>query len=189
MIELTPGQEIELTGTDGEPLGQLRMGVGWDKDPTSGFIGTGKAEIDLDATALQFLGDGRLFDVAFYNNLATRDGSVVHRGDNQSGSGLGDDEQVDVDLARVHPPVSTIVLLVSSYQGHSLEWVAGAYCRIVDEHDVEIARLTLTLGVPQTALVMAKLFRDGSGWKLRAIGEGAAVTVPTKSIEVLAPYL
>ena len=57
------------------------MGVGWDKMPTAGFIGSGAPDVDLDATAVQFAG-GQLFDLAFYNNLQTRDGSVVHLGDN-----------------------------------------------------------------------------------------------------------
>ena len=84
--------------------------------------------MDLDATALQFTGS-QLFDLAFYNNLKTRDGSVEHLGDNKTGSGEGDDEQILVDLSKVHGPVDTILFLVSSYQGHSLEWVANAYCR------------------------------------------------------------
>ena len=120
------------------------MGIGWDQDAGAGVARTGRPEVDLDATALQFTG-GQLFDLAFYNNLTTRDGSVEHLGDNQTGSGEGDDEPILVDLAKVHGPVDTILFLVSSYQGHSLEWVANAYCRLVDdESDEELARFTLT---------------------------------------------
>ena len=100
----------------------ITVGIGWDKERTAGAIGTGAPDIDLDATAVQFVGE-QLFDLAFYNNLSTRDGSVVHLGDNLTGAGEGDDEQITIDLARVHAPVDTIVLLVSSYQGHTLEWV------------------------------------------------------------------
>ena len=94
-----------------------------------------------------------------------------------------------MDLARVHGPVDRIVLLVSSYQGHTLEWIANAYCRVVDEHDVELARVSLTLGVPQTGIAMATLRRDGDRWRLRAIGEGIAVTKPTESLDVLTRFL
>ena len=132
MIELTKGQELALAGEDGGPLTRVRMGLGWDKLPTAGFIGSGAPDVDLDATAVQFA-SGQLFDLAFYNNLQTRDGSVVHLGDNISGRGEGDDEAVTVDLGRVHGPVDTVIFLVSSYQGHSLEWVANAYCRLVDD--------------------------------------------------------
>jgi tellurium resistance protein TerZ len=188
VIELTRGQELALETPDGRPLTRLRMGLAWDKEPGAGFIGTGQADVDLDATAVQFAGS-QLFDIAFYNHLETRDGSVVHLGDNISGRGEGDDEQLTVDLGRVYPKVDTILFLVSSYQGHPLDWIDNAYCRLVDDQDVELARLTLTEGVPRTGLVMAKLFRDGDGWRLRAIGQGVAVTVPTDSIETLTRFL
>jgi stress response protein SCP2 len=188
VIELTKGQELVLASDDGAALTRLQMGLGWDKERTAGFIGTGAPEIDLDASAVQFAG-GQLFDIAFYNNLETRDGSVVHLGDNKTGSGAGDDEILTLDLGRVYHGVDTIVFLVSSYQGHTLEWISNAYCRLVDEQDVELARFRLTLGVPQTGLVMAKIFRDGEQWRLRAIGEGIAVKVPTESVEALRPFL
>ncbi|HET8959372.1 TerD family protein [Nocardioides sp.] len=188
MIELTRGQELALTAQDGAPLTRVQLGVGWDKVPTAGFIGSGAPDIDLDASAVQFAG-GQLFDLAFYNNLRTRDGSVVHLGDNTTGRGEGDDEVLTVDLTKVYGKVDAIVLFVSSYQGHTLEWIANAYCRLVDENDVELARLRLTGGVPETGLVLAKVFRDGDGWRLRAIGEGIAVKVPSESVAALRPYL
>ncbi len=188
MIELTRGQEMALATEDGRPLTRLRMGLGWDKKPGAGFIGSGVADIDLDASAVQFAGS-QLFDLAFYNHLATRDGSVVHLGDNITGRGEGDDEQITVDLGLVYPRVDAILFLVSSYQGHTLEWVDNAYCRLVDDHDVELARFTLTEGVPRTGLMMAKAFRDGEQWRLKAIGQGIAVTVPSQSVEVLNRFL
>ena len=188
MIELTKGQEWVLATEDGQPLTRLRMGVGWDKERTAGFIGTGRPDVDLDASAVEFAG-GQLADAAFYNNLETRDGSLVHLGDNLTGSGEGDDEVITVDLSKVHPRVDVIVLLVSSYQGHTLEWIRNAYCRLFDEQDVELARFRLTGGVPQTGMAMATISRDGEAWKLRAIGEGIAVKIPTESLEALRRYL
>jgi tellurium resistance protein TerZ len=188
VIELSRDQDIALTDADGLPLTRLQMGVGWDKEPGAGFIGSGAPDVDLDASAVQFA-DGQLFDLAFYNHLETRDGSVVHLGDNISGRGEGDDERLTVDLGKVYPKVDTIVFLVSSYQGHTLEWIDNAYCRLVDEHDTELARLTLTEGVPRTGLVMAKLHRVDDQWRLRAIGRGISVTVPTEGVEALRPFL
>jgi tellurium resistance protein TerZ len=187
VIELTKGQEWVLAGEDGAPLTRVRMGLGWDKAPTAGFIGTGAPEIDLDATAVQFAG-GQLFDLAFYNNLRTRDGSVVHLGDNQTGRGEGDDETITVDLAAVYGKVDSIVFLVSSYQGHTLEWVNRAYCRLTDDEDVELARFSLSGGVPDTGMVLAKLAREGDGWKLVPIGKGVAVTVPTEKLNLIARF-
>ena len=188
MIELSKGQELVLADEAGQPLGRLRMGLGWDKERTAGFMGTGAPEVDLDASAVAFA-DGQLADLAFYNNLQTRDGSVVHLGDNLTGRGEGDDEVITVDLSRVHPKIDTVFFMVSSYHGHTLEWIANAYVRLVDDHDVELARFTLTGGMPQTGMAMAKIFRDGEQWKLRAIGEGIAVKIPTESVEALRRFL
>lgn len=188
MIELGKGEELALSHEDGESLSRLTLGLGWDQARTAGFMGTGAPDIDLDASAVQYAGD-QLFDFAFYNNLETRDGSVVHLGDNLTGRGDGDDEVLTVDLGRVYHRVDTIMFLVSSYQGHSLEWISRAYCRLVGDDGVELARLTLTGGVSQTGLAMAKLFRDGAHWKIRAIGEGIAVKIPTESVEALRPFL
>ena len=186
MIELTRGQEMPLVREDGSPLGKLRMGLGWDKKPGAGFLGS-RPDVDLDASAMQFSG-GQLFDLAFFNHLETRDGSVVHLVDNLTGRGEGDDEVITIDLAKVWHSVDTMLFLVSSYQGHTLEWVRSAYCRLVDEHDTEIARFTLTQGVPRTGFMMASMKRDGDGWLLKAIGQGLAVTVPTEALDVLARF-
>jgi stress response protein SCP2 len=189
VIELKRGDEMALAREDGTPLGSLMMGLGWDKKPGAGALsGANRPDVDLDASALQYAGD-QLLDLAFFNHLATRDGSVVHQGDNISGRGDGDDEQITIDLARVHPRVDSMLFLVSSYQGHSLEFVSNAYCRLVDEEDGEIARFTLTQGVPRTGFMLAKMFREGDGWKLRAIGQGIAVSVPTESLDVLQRFV
>ena len=192
MIELRRGDEMALTRDDGTSLGKLTMGVGWDKKPGAGALsGSNTPDVDLDASAIQYAGD-QLFDLAFFNHLETRDGAVVHLGDNISGRGEGDDEQITIDLAEIYPRVDTMLFLVSSYQGHSLEWVRNAYCRLADEQGEEIARFTLTEGVPRTGFMLATMFRDPDntdGWRLRAIGQGIAVTVPTESLDVLQRFV
>lgn len=188
MIELSQGQDFALVGADEQPLTQLQLGLGWDKIPTAGAMGTGAPDVDLDATAVQYAGH-QFFDMAFYNNLQTRDSSVVHLGDNLTGRGRGDDEVLTIDLSKVYARVDTILFMVSSYHGHTLEWINNAYCRLVDAHETELARFTLTAGVPETGLVMAKLVRDGQMWRLRAIGEGIAVKIPSDAVEALRPFL
>jgi stress response protein SCP2 len=192
VIELQRGDEMALAREDGSPLGKLTMGLGWDKKPGAGALsGANTPDVDLDASAIQYAGD-QLFDLAFFNHLETRDGSVRHLGDNISGRGEGDDEQISIDLARVYPRVDTLLFVVSSYQGHSLEFVHNAYCRLVDEQDEELARFTLTQGVPRTGFMMATMFRDPDSpdaWRLRAIGQGIAVTVPTEALDVLKRFL
>jgi stress response protein SCP2 len=188
VIELQRGDEMVLAREDGSSLGRLTMGLGWDKKEGAGYIGTGGREIDLDASAIQYAGE-QLFDLAFFNHLETRDGAVVHQGDNISGSGEEDDEQITIDLAKVYPRVDTLLFLVSSYNGDSLEWVANAYCRLVDEDGDELARFTLTEGVPRPGFMFAKMFRDGDSWRLRAIGQGISVSVPTESLGILAHFV
>ena len=180
-MDLDAGQELTLKG-------RIRLGVGWDKERTAGAIGTGAPDVDLDATAVQFAG-GQLFDLAFYNNLSTRDGSVVHEGDNKTGVGDGDDESLTVDLDRVHGPVDTIVLLVSSYQGHSLTWLNRAYCSVTDDAGAELATIRISGGPDTTGLVLATLKRAADGWTLRAIGDGVAITVPSQGIAKLSPWV
>ena len=164
------------------------MGLGWDKDPDAGFMGTGAPEIDLDASAFQFA-DGQLFDLAFYNNLETRDGSVVHLGDNLTGRGEGDDEAITVDLAGSTTRSTRIVFLVSSYQGHTLEWINNAYCRLVDDRRRRAG--------PLHPHPRGARDRPGDGHagprrrrvEIRAIGEGIPVTLPTESVNALLPYV
>jgi stress response protein SCP2 len=188
VIQLSSGQELAMTTTDGQPLTEVQVGVGWDKERLAGILGTGKPDVDLDVSAVQFAGK-QFFDLAFYNNLQTRDGSLVHLGDNTTGDAEGDDESLTVDLSRVYAKVDTIVFLVSSYQGHTLEWVRNAYCRVVGGEDTELFRFTMSGGVPRTGLVLAKLVRVGEQWTFHAIGRGIAVKVPTESLDALQPFL
>ena len=182
MIELAPGQSFPL------PSARMTMGIGWDKDPTAGAIASGRPDIDLDASAIQLTG-GTLFDLAFFNNLATRDGSVTHLGDNTTGAGEGDDEAIALDLARVHGPVDTIVLVVTSYHGHSLTWVNGAYVRIRDADGQAVAKFTLTAGPDEPGLVMATIARDGDAWTLHAVGAGIPATKAVDAVPLLAPFV
>ena len=176
-VSLSKGGNVSLTKA-APGLTSVVVGLGWDLRTTTG------ADFDLDSSALLLDAGGKVptdQHFVFFNNLKSPDGSVEHLGDNTTGSGEGDDETITVDLAQVHRQIDTIFLLVTSYQGQSLEWVANAYCRVVDEQDTELARITLTLGVPETGVVMARIARDGDGWRLRAVAEGIAVKLPTES--------
>lgn len=188
MVELNPGRSWLLSHADGHPLTRLRMGLGWDRLPDERIVDGDLPQVDLDASAVEF-GGGQVVDIAFYNHPVTRDGSLQLLGDNRSGRGEGDDEAIEIDLERTHPRVDTIVFLVSSYQGHILEWVRNAYCRLVDDDGVELVRLTITGGGPHTGLVLAKLVRDAPGWLLHGLGEGVSITVPIESVEPLKRFL
>ncbi|MFE7855705.1 TerD family protein [Streptomyces sp. NPDC057403] len=177
-VNLNKGQQISLSKYDGTALSAVRMGLGWQAAQRKGFLAkvAGTREIDLDASALLFAG-GQMVDVVFFQHLVSQDGSVRHLGDNLvGGTGAGgDDEVILVDLGRVPGHVDQIVLTVNSFTGQTFAEVQNAFCRLVDDTTgQELARYTLSGGGAYTAQIMAKLYRNGSGWQLKAIGEPAA---------------
>ncbi len=185
-VSLTKGQKVTLTKDGGERLTVIRMGLGWDPIKRGGLFGRREVAIDLDASAVLMAG-ADVVDLAFYNNLRTRDGSVQHMGDNRTGEGDGDDEVMIVDLTRVPVHVDTVFFIVTSYEGQTFEQVSNAFVRLVDNTTgAELARYTLAGGMPFTGLVMAKVYRHGPTWKLEAIGEGIAAKYPQEALPVLA---
>lgn len=181
-VSLSKGQKVTLTKDQGVRLTLIRMGLGWDPIRRGGLFGRREVEIDLDASAVLMAGT-ELVDIAFYNNLRTKDGSVQHLGDNRTGEGEGDDEVILVDLTRVPVHVSTIVFTVTSYEGQTFENVVNAFVRLVDHTTgVELARYALQGGMPYTGLLMAKVFRAGDDWKLEALGEPMQARNPSEMI-------
>ncbi|MDT4915752.1 MAG: tellurium resistance protein TerZ, partial [Pseudonocardiales bacterium] len=115
-VNMSKGQQISLTKTDGGTLTAVRMGLGWQAAPRRGFFGSRTREIDLDASAVLFAGNEPT-DVVFFQHLVSNDGSVRHTGDNLvGGAGQGgDDESILVDLQRVPVHVDQIVFTVNSF--------------------------------------------------------------------------
>ncbi|MEU7133746.1 TerD family protein [Streptomyces sp. NPDC046261] len=174
-VNLSKGQGISLQKADGGTLTAVRMGLGWQAAPRRGLFGTRTKEIDLDASAVLFA-DKQPVDVAFFQQLVSKDGSVRHTGDNLvGGAGQGgDDESILVDLQRVPVHVNQIVFTVNSFTGQTFAEVRNAFCRLVDEGTgQELARYTLDGGGPYTAQIMAKVHRVGNGWQMTAIGTPA----------------
>ena len=188
-MSLQKGQRVSLRKEAGGDLTMVRMGLGWDPIKKRSMFGNRDVDIDLDASAVMFA-DRQLVDVAFYNNLRSKDGSVQHQGDNRTGAGEGDDETVLIDLNRVGAHITSIVFVVTSYEGQTFEQVQNAFCRLIDHNSgAELARYTLTGGMPFTGMVMAKVYRDGAGWKMQAIGEGINARTPSDSFPQLPRFL
>ncbi len=188
-ISLIKGQKISLTKESGSALTKVTMGLGWDavkKKSILGMFGGGDNSIDLDASAVLFDADKKTVDVIWFKQLKSKDGSIVHTGDNLTGEGDGDDEQIIVDLAKVPASVTSIVFTVNSFRGQTFNEVDNAFCRIVNNaNNTEIARYTLSGGGAHSAMIMAKLYRHGDEWKMHAIGE------PTsgKTVDALIPAM
>ncbi|WP_028100903.1 TerD family protein [Pseudoduganella violaceinigra] len=173
-INLQKGQKISLDKEAGVALQQVTMGLGWDAVRSKGFFGFGgsSAEIDLDASCVLFDEGGRALDVVWFRQLKSRDGSVQHTGDNRTGAGDGDDEQIRVALGQVPAQVRSIVFTVNSFTGQSFTQVENAYCRLLNAADGrEVARFNLSVQGSHSAQIMAKLYRHNGEWKMHAIGE------------------
>jgi tellurium resistance protein TerZ len=176
-VNLQKGQKISLDKEAGGSLSRAVMGLGWDAIKSKGFFGFGaKTEsVDLDASCVMFDEGNRPVDVVWFRQLKSRDGSIVHTGDNRTGAGDGDDEQIIVDLARVPANVKSLVFTVNSFTGQNFSQVQNAYCRIVNAaNQQEVARYDLSVQGVHTAQIMAKLYRHNGEWKMHAIGENAS---------------
>jgi tellurium resistance protein TerZ len=179
-LSLQKGQSLSLTKSDGASLTKVRLGLGWDAAAPAKrglFGGLKTVEVDLDASAIFFDAAGQALDAVFFNQLDSKDGSTRHTGDNLTGDGAGDDETILVDLSAVSAPVAHIVFVISSYSGQTFDKVANAFTRLLDESapgSPEVARFQLTDAGSHTAMIMAKVSRQGNGWTFQAVGERAA---------------
>lgn len=195
-VNLQKGQKISLDKEAGGGLTRIIMGLGWDaaEAKRSGFLGGlfggGGGSIDLDASCLLFDGQGNILDAAWFRQLRSKDGSVQHSGDNLTGEGEGDDEQINVDLARVPGNVSSLVFTVNNYTGQDFSQVQRAYCRILNAaNNAEIARYDLSCQGSHTAMVMAKVYRHNNEWKMHAIGETGTGRTFDELLPQIRPHL
>ena len=173
-ISLAKGGNVSLS-KEAPGLTRIMIGLGWDERATDG------TEFDLDASAFILAGNDRVrsdSDFIFYNNLRSSDGSVEHAGDNRTGGGDGDDEQIKVDLARVPADVQKVAVTVTIHDGEgrrqNFGMVSNAFIRVVDEASGrEITRYDLNEDASvETAMIFGEVYRNGTDWKFRAVGQG-----------------
>jgi tellurium resistance protein TerZ len=168
-ISLAKGQAISLEKADHSPLNRVRLGLGWDAAPR-GLFGRTK-EVDLDASVLLFAGPAAV-DTVYFGQLKSLDGAVVHSGDNRTGDGDGDDEQILIDLAKLPDRIDSAVIVITSYTGQKFNELKNVYARVNDvvDFDREVVRYNLADTGSTTGNVIAKLTRSGSGWQFTALG-------------------
>ena len=174
-VSLQKGQKVSLT--KGNPgLKKVVVGLGWDVNA----FDTGGA-FDLDAAAFMLADNGRTTgsqDFVFYGNLTHPSGSVQHMGDNLTGEGEGDDEQIEIDLTKIPANVSRIAFTVTIYDAdvrrQNFGQVSNAYIRIVDETtNTELIHYDLGEDFSiETAVVVGELYKHNGEWKFNAIGSG-----------------
>jgi tellurium resistance protein TerD len=175
-VSLSKGGNVSLS-KEAPGLTNIVVGLGWDARTTTG------TDFDLDASAIGCGADGRVLNdqyFVFFNNLRSPDGAIEHQGDNITGEGEGDDEQVKVSLSSLPPQVDKIVFPVSIYDAEvrqqSFGQVRNAFIRICnDQGGAEIARYDLSEDAStETAMVFGEVYRHGAEWKFRAVGQGYA---------------
>jgi tellurium resistance protein TerZ len=191
-INLQKGQKISLSKESGGSLSKVVMGLGWDAKKSGGglikgmFGGSAGDSIDLDASCVLFDEQNKVIDTVWFRQLKSRDGSIVHTGDNRTGDGDGDDEQIIVALDKVPANVKALVFTVSSFTGQTFNAIENAFCRLVDSsNNNEVARYTLSAQGSHTAQIMAKVYRHNGEWKMHAIGENGN----GRTIESLLPQI
>lgn len=188
-ISLKKGQGVSLKKTENN-LSLVTMGLGWDiNEKKQGFLGklfSKEEDYDLDVIAFLCGNDGKISnlgnklidsDVIFFNNLRHRSGCIWLTGDNRTGAGDGDDEQIIVKLNDLPETYSKIVFVVQIYQGEknnqSFGQVQNAYIRAVDGNNKEMVRFDLSGGEAFSqyrSMLFAELVREPHGWSFNAIG-------------------
>ena len=173
-ISLTKGGNVSLSKEE-LGLSKILIGLGWDERATDG------TKFDLDASAFMLASSGKVRDDSgfiFYNNLVSSDGSIVHTGDNLTGEGDGDDEEIKVNLDAVPADVQKIAIAASIHdhdiRNQNFGMMSNAYIRIVnDATNREIARYDLAEDYSvETALIIGEVYRHNGEWKFRAVGQG-----------------
>lgn len=181
-VNLQKGQRVDLTKS-GETLSTIVVGLGWDPVKIKkGFFGIGSNDnIDCDASVLMLNSNGKLSsmdDVVFFGQLVSQCGSVHHSGDNLTGDGDGDDEQIVVDLNRVPDHIEKLVFTVTVCdcinKKHHFGLIQNAFIRIFNQkNNQELIKYNLTDNYSgKTALIAGEIYRHNGGWKFAAIGEG-----------------
>jgi tellurium resistance protein TerD len=175
-ISLSKGGNVSLT-KEAPGLTNIIVGLGWDLRTTTG------TDFDLDASAIAVKADGKVLSdkhFVYFNNLRSPEGAIEHTGDNLTGAGEGDDEQIRVDLAATPADIDKIVFPVSIYdaetRAQNFGQVRNAFIRVVNgQGGTEIARYDLSEDAStETAMVFGEVYRAGAEWKFRAVGQGYA---------------
>ena len=184
-VSLQKGQKVSLTKEGQEGLNQVIVGLGWDEaQPSKGglFGGLFSAKpqaIDCDASALM-LRNGKLMDgkdIIYFGNLQHPSRSVRHMGDNLTGAGEGDDEQIVIQLQQVPAEYDRIVFVVNIYQAvqrnQNFGMIRNAFIRIVDaRNNRELCRYNLSENYNgMTAMIFGEAYRHNGEWKFNAIGQ------------------
>ena len=178
-INLQKGQRISLK-KEAPSLTRLMCGLGWDVAKKSGWFGSSD-DFDLDSFVICLDDNDKLLkksDIVYFANKKHSSGAITHLGDNLTGSGEGDDEQIVVDLPQVPQTISKLLFAINIYESQKrkqeLSQVENAFVRLVDlASNQEIARYRLSGSQYQNknGLILGEVYRQNGEWKMAAIGD------------------
>ena len=177
-ISLQKGQKVSLS-KENAGLSNVLVGLGWDEVKRTGGFFKRPQPIDCDASAIM-LKDGKFRDKAdliYFGNLTHKSGTVRHMGDNLTGAGDGDDEQILIDLSKVPVEYDRIVIVVNIYQAvqrkQQFGLIENAFIRLVDgKTNKEMCKYNLSEDYTgKTAMIFGEIYRYNGEWKFNAIGQ------------------
>ena len=184
-VNLQKGQKISLVKPGSAGLKKIMVGLGWDEvEQKRRLFAPKPQDIDCDASAILCGKDGKIISTdvnkccVYFGNLRHSSGAIVHQGDNLTGAGEGDDEQIMVDLPGVPAEVDKIVFVVNIYdarvKNQHFGMIRNAFIRIVDmSSNSEICRFNLSEDYSgMTGMIVRELYRYNTEWKFNAIGQG-----------------
>ena len=184
-VNLQKGQKISLVKPGSAGLKKIMVGLGWDEvEQKRRLFAPKPQDIDCDASAILCGKDGKIISTdvnkccVYFGNLRHSSGAIVHQGDNLTGAGEGDDEQIMVDLPGVPAEVDKIVFVVNIYdarvKNQHFGMIRNAFIRIVDmSSNSEICRFNLSEDYSgMTGMIVGELYRYNTEWKFNAIGQG-----------------
>lgn len=180
-INLVKGQKIDLS-KDSKGLEKIMVGLGWDPIKKKGLFGSLFAgNMDCDASVILLNDKGKMKDtkdLIYFRNLQNANRSIVHMGDNLTGAGDGDDEQIMLNLQSIPKNIHKAVFVVNIYncksRNQDFGMVQNAYIRIVDSvGKTEVCKFNLAEDYAgKTTLIVGEVYRHNNEWKFNAIGEG-----------------
>lgn len=183
-VNLQKGQKINLTKSSDTALRAVMVGLGWDEvEQKRGWFAPKPASIDCDASAILCGADGKVISreinqsIIYFGNLRDSSDSIIHMGDNLTGEGDGDDEQIRIYLETVPKEIAKIVFVVNIYDARAKHQhfglIKNAFIRIVNmQNNTEICRFNLSENYENmTGLIVGEIYRRESDWKFNAIGQ------------------
>lgn len=176
-VSLVKGSKISLNKEGGGSLSKVFLGLGWDVAKPKGFFAKLSApeSVDLDASCLVLDESKNVKDTVWFRQLKSKDGSIVHSGDNRTGEGDGDDEVITVDLTKLPAHAHHLVFTINSFTGQNFNSIENATCRIVDSiTNKELGAYVLADKGSHNAQIMAVLSKVGSDWEFKAIGKSTS---------------